>query len=201
MSDAIIKYKSRIVRLNAATRDLTDAAEYKLIEQYYGNRTAKRSGVPLMNHINEGDYVLWSVESSIASRKAFFLHPLIQNDEDMQANISIFKNTDIDPYALHLALEYRNIANQYLSHRKIFSIDEIALSPLEEVNYMLLADKVQNYKDFILYHRGTHPRSDELTEYFENWLARMNVREYEKWFNMLKYISPPKDATKLQIIY
>ena len=34
---------------------------------------------------------------------------------------------------------------------------------------MLIADKVQNYKDFLLYHKNTHERSDELDEYFNSW--------------------------------
>ena len=41
-----------------------------------------------------------------------------------------------------LAMEYRNIANACLSHRDISSASEIALSPLEEVNHMLRADKI-----------------------------------------------------------
>lgn len=186
MNNRILKYKSRIIPPDHATRDITYTVEYKLIQEYYGCRTANRSNVPLINHIHEGDYILWSLGNSISSRKAFCLHPLIQNDEDMKANLSIFENTEVDQYAVYLALEYRNIANQYLSHRKISSIDEIKLSPVEEVNWMLLADKVQNYKDFIIYHKENHPRSDELTEYFENWLARMKVRDYhEKWFQLL----------------
>lgn len=86
------------------------------------------------------------------------------------------------------ALEYRNIANQYLSHRVISSIDEINLSPIQIVNDMLKADKIQNYKDFILYHIDTHPRSKELDQYFKNWLKKLEItnEEFQKWFQILQ---------------
>lgn len=40
---------------------------------------------------------------------------------------------------------------------------------------MLVADKVQNYKDFSLYHADTHPRAKELERYFQNWFCRLNI--------------------------
>ena len=42
---------------------------------------------------------------------------------------------------------------------------------------MLIADKIQNKKDFELYHKGSHPRSMELDHYFNNWLKRLNISE------------------------
>lgn len=181
--------------------DLTHTSEYKLISKHYGTRVAKRSGVPLINHINEGDHILLVTGACVQSRKAFFLHPLLQSDSDIAANAYILKNQYIDQYAVHLALEYRNIANQYLSKRIIGSVDEIALSPIKEVNDMLFADKIQNYKDFILYHRGIHERSDELILYFENWISRLNILDFDNWFEYLKMAFPPEDETKLYVEY
>jgi len=42
---------------------------------------------------------------------------------------------------------------------------------------MLVADKVQNRKDFLAYHKGTHARSDELDYYFKLWLRRLDISE------------------------
>lgn len=164
--------------------------EFRLVREYYGDKVAERSQVPLINHISEGLYILWSINASESAMRAFCLHPLVQNDADFSNNIKIFDNDNVDKRALALALEYRNIANQYLSHRAISSIKEINLSPLKEVNDMLIADKIQNYKDFILYHQRTHPRRVELTQYFENWLWRLEVYDFDNWFRSMKYQFP-----------
>ncbi len=148
--------------------------EYRLISIHYGDRVAKRSQVPLMNHINEGLIVLNRISATDAAKKAFCLHPLVQADVDLKEHLPRF-GYDANPYVLALAMEYRSVANEYLSHRKINSIDEIRLSPLFEVNDMLVADKVQNLKDFMTYHYGKHPRSEELFEYFQNWMDRLDI--------------------------
>lgn len=58
--------------------------EYTLIERFYRNKTAQRSGVPLINHINEGIEILFKINQ--AAIQPFCLHPLIQNDEDFKQN-------------------------------------------------------------------------------------------------------------------
>jgi hypothetical protein len=52
---------------------------------------------------------------------------------------------------------------------------------------MLTADKIQNYKDFQLYQRE-HPRFNELTKYFKNWLRKLNIPDaaYDHYFDVLK---------------
>ena len=93
----------------------------------------------------------------------------------------------IYPEVLIAVMEYRSVANEYLSQREIKSIDEIRLSPLKDVNDMLIADKVQNYKDFEIYHKSTHARSKELDQYFKNWLRKLNINpdQYQTWSNNL----------------
>lgn len=159
---------------------IKETLEYQLIEEFYGDSVAKRSRVPMINHIHEGLVVLDEIEASEFAKRAFCIHPLIQADVDLENNYDIL--VGCDPHAIALAMEYRSVANEYLS-QKVGTGHEIRLSPLGEVNDMLIADKVQNRKDFETYHKGTHPRSDELELYFAQWLEVLNVSEYD--YNVL----------------
>ena len=155
---------------------LTPFKEYEIISSFYANQKTKRSRTYLMNHIDEGFYILNKINASEFTKKAFCLHPLIQSDKNLSENYLKFK--EIENHVIILLFEYRNIANQYLSNRRIYSLEEINLSPLKEVNDMLIADKIQNKKDFEIYHKSTHKRSQELSQYFNNWLNRLNVSDY-----------------------
>lgn len=139
---------------------------YKLIANYYGNDVAKRSGVKLMNHIDEGIEILKSIGADDETIDAYCLHPILQSDENFNKNFSM-DFSGISTAALLLAMEYRRVANSYLSKNKIG--DFVGFTN-DKIKQMLYADKVQNEKDFALYHEGTHERSKELREYFNNWL-------------------------------
>ena len=151
---------------------------YRLIKEHYGNKRAYRSNVPLINHIDEGLVILNELNASISAKSAYCLHPIFQEDAELKLARNNFdltrKMTEVE---MMLVMEYRNIANAYLSTRDINSIDEIALSPLEEVNTMLIADKIQNRKDFEIYHKGQHVRSNELEQYFRNWFLRLEITD------------------------
>ena len=151
--------------------------EYKLIQQHYGDGKARRSGVYFMNHIDEGLAVLNWRGASEEAKKAFCLHPIFQSDEDLARSHEV-DLTGIDPKVVVNAMEYRSVANEYLSRRVIGSINEIRLSPLADVNAMLVADKVQNRKDFERFHQE-HSRHDALAEYFRNWMRKLGVSEGE----------------------
>ena len=147
--------------------------EYKIISDFYGDKVANRSGVRLMNHIDEGLYILEKIGASDVAKRAYCLHPIVQDDQSLKENSYLLK--DIDSDVIIAAIEYRSVANEYLSKRVIESIDEIRLSPLKDVNDMLIADKIQNRKDFELYHLGKHERSNELDQYFKNWFERLEI--------------------------
>lgn len=168
---------------------IKNTTEYKLIEHHYGEQVAKRSRVPLMNHINEGLVVLDAIGATDGVKRAFCIHPLLQADKDLQDNFDIvaFK---CSPTVVMLAMEYRSVANEFLSDKMdddrlqevidaygVEGLDAgfVRLSPLKEVNDMLIADKVQNYKDFVTYHQKTHARSKELDDYFNIWLKTLKV--------------------------
>lgn len=161
-------------KMKPISKTILKSHEYKFITDYYGNKVAKRSQVPLINHINEGVKILQYRDVEYHTITAFCIHPIIQADIDFANNVYNLKGCL--PYSLIFAIEYRNIANQYLSYREISSINEINLSPITEVNDMLVDDKIQNYKDFIIYHKATHARSMQLDIYFNNWLSKYNKR-------------------------
>jgi len=151
--------------------------EYRMVEAFYGNKVTRRTGVHLMNHIDEGLFVMAARGATEASMRAFCMHPLVQGDADLAAFVEQGLVDQVDKYVLLLAVEYRNIANAYLSYAA--SSASFALSPLAEVNEMLVADKVQNRKDFQRFHAASHPRAGRLAEYFSQWLARLSVTEEE----------------------
>lgn len=156
--------------------DLYQYNEYRIISDFYGDRIAKRSGVQLMNHIDEGLYILEKIGASEEAKKAYCLHPIVQDDESLKENLHLLK--DIDYCVIINSIEYRSVANAYLSYRAVNLLyDEVRLSPLKDVNDMLIADKIQNRKDFELYHLGTHDRSKQLDKYFKNWLEVLEVSE------------------------
>jgi hypothetical protein len=155
------------------------------IEDFYGDRVAKRSGVPLMNHITEGTKLLEYLGATKETIRAYRLHPIYQNDSDLFQNYLdlVYERTVVSVYIM----EYRNIANASLSNNVFRDHSQdwsplrfqvpIKLSPIDEVNDMLIADKCQNYKDFLKYHYGTHLRSDELDFYFTMWLKALRVSD------------------------
>ena len=171
---------------------ITASREYAAIEAHYGDRRAARSDVLLMHHIDEGLQVLATRGASPRAMRAFCLHPLVQEDAALAASYPHLGSLTDDPSVLALALEYRNIANAPLSTRAISSAAEIPLSPLAEVNEMLVADKLQNWKDFVLHHRATHARSAELDRYFARWHERLGVTEERaRWFEALQITATP----------
>lgn len=137
-----------------------------------------------MNHIDEGLAILEKIGASYYAKKAFCIHPLVQSDEALKEYFEYVKDASYNrdkyepyPESLLLAMEYRAVANAYLSKREITSLDDIQLSVMKDVNDMLIADKVQNRKDFELFHLGKHERSNELDSYFKNWLRKFDISE------------------------
>ncbi|WP_224240323.1 hypothetical protein [Hyalangium gracile] len=152
--------------------------EHGLIQDFYGTQRARRSQMPLMSHIHEGLAVILYTGASLQAMRAFCLHPLVQSDTDLKRQYAHITQA-LEPipdgaFVLGLAMEYRSVANEYLSHQPM-PPEGIRLSPLEEVNAMLVGDKVQNRKDFELYHAETHERRARLAEYFQQWCQALRI--------------------------
>lgn len=149
---------------------------YNMIREHYGYRTANRSGRLLIHHIDEGLAILSHLKASHVTKEAFTIHPLLQEDEDLKTFFYTeqFKQIDID--VVLLAMEYRNKANAWLRNNFNTTYGRVnkPTLPLLEVQQMLIADKVQNYKDLKTYNKD-HPAYKELCIYFEEWLLYLGV--------------------------
>lgn len=160
---------------------MRNSTEYKLIAREYGTQRAKRSQVLLIDHIHQGLQIMDLFGATVQAKLAYCLHPLVQNYVDLEANMAkICREELLNPRALILAMEYRNKANRFLCCPENDSytpseLKEIVGELLPEVRHMLIADKIQNNKDFMLHHYGTHERSTQLKEYFEDWFFILGV--------------------------
>lgn len=151
-------------------------AEYKAVKAFYEGQRARRSQEPYMSHIEQGLAALEAIGASMAAMRAYCLHPLFQADEQLAAQGAEFARQAQDPYPVMLAMEYRRVANAYLSRHELPE-GGVGLSPLAEVNDMLIADKAQNRKDFERHHERTHPNAERLGRYFKEWLEALGVSE------------------------
>lgn len=155
----------------------------KLITKFYGEQTAKRSGLPLINHIHEGLAILDGLGASKYAKEAFCLHPMLQgNIEYLQNNRALALDPKVTVSGYALAIAYRTAANAYLcklstDHWTQKDIADHVGELVPELRHMLIADKQQNQKDFMTHHYERHERSGQLLRYFHNWLDYLGVSE------------------------
>lgn len=143
------------------------AKEYSAIKEFYKDQTANRSKLPLMLHIDAGLHILTLNNASDKAKAAFCLHPIVQNSEAVDVSWST---------AYALACEYRDKANAYLCRLDTDwvttkkDVHSLVGEMSNDCRDMLIADKRQNYGDFIAVHFKKHARSDQLDRYFRLWL-------------------------------
>lgn len=158
------------------------------IELFYGEKRANRSGVKLINHINEGCAILseklqYEDDGTFNAMAAFCLHPIFQSEE-VDPTTYPFIHVH-DDHIIQMAKDYAEVANTYLCRESTDHIEtpqdlRLHLGELLfekensfQVGAMLYADKVQNRKDFEIYHWGKHPRSEQLERYFDVWILSL----------------------------
>jgi hypothetical protein len=158
-----------------------DTWQYRLISEHYTGKIANRSKLPYIKHIDEGVEILNRIGADECTITSFILHPLFQGDKDLflywekficEGDYELGKL--ISREEMLLCIEYRNVANAFLSKHQ--GIRTPTLSPIHEVNLMLIADKVQNQADFYRYqsYQGADATMSEfhykkLETYFVEW--------------------------------
>lgn len=145
------------------------SVELAAVTEFYGGQRAERSRIAYINHIHEGLAVLDAIGASRTAALAFCLHPLAQSDEVLADFDPTLASS---PEVLVAVIEYRNVANRCLPHHVGRTP---RLSPLAAVNEMLVADKVQNRKDYEAEAARTGVRRPHLEPYFAGWLEVLGV--------------------------
>lgn len=165
-------------------QSIENSEEYKLAERILTPLQARRAGVSYFTHVKQGlaimnayveneDYPV-IVYDPIIEKRAFCLHPLIQKVEDFKDNY--YELNVCNPLCVALAVEYRWTAN--LGLRPILEANgcSITLSDFPAVNLMLVADKVQNYYEFLKYGEPKFSKEDARIDlYFRRWLERLDI--------------------------
>ncbi|MEM1180098.1 MAG: hypothetical protein AAGM22_17280 [Acidobacteriota bacterium] len=180
-------------------RELVQSEAFLLIQEVYRGRVARRTGVSYLQHIEDGVYVLvrlFGWRPRVVD--AYCVHPIFQSDKHLARALAGELAIDVlSTDVVALAMEYRRVANAYISTMKPRRGAAIKLSPLAEVNAMLAADKVQNKKDFMAHlyfgaDGGPKPSSLRYLEYFDSWLERLGLSaaSYDRLVNELAAVGP-----------
>jgi len=175
---------------------MKDTLPYQVIRDFYGIRRAKRTCLLYMRHIDQGLLLLEDLGAKEATKEAWCLHPIFQLEDSftslMQGEFPDPRPLLCDPDALVLTMEYRSVANAYLTP-DVHSSRLPRISPIREVNLMLIADKVHNWRDARVYLFPRFPKIDPepLNWYFWTWMKVLGVTSEER--ERLEYILSEDD--------
>ena len=155
---------------------------YKLISDHYGDRKAKRSGFPLIKHIDDGLAII----NEIMRKTSVFQHGIHDDKVHQLVNdvwclhplgqekIAI---PDINEDQKTLLDQYVYYANSLL--RSNYKTNSWIDLPETGVLWTLLAtDKIQNYIDFLEidnHNPFVYEERVEIREYFEWWLKKLHI--------------------------
>ena len=157
---------------------IEDTYEYLLAKRLLKPQIAKRSGASYFTHVEQGLRILRQIEASEWAQRAYCLHPLCQDTDYFITN---FKELGLcNPYALMLAVEYRWVANNSTRQSLADTAKPIQLSQFNEVNQMLIADKVQNRFAFLNTPAFDVQRDhdwQELNQYFNKWMSALSISD------------------------
>lgn len=158
-----------------------ESPEYMRISEAFSGKFSKRTGAPYMRHIDQGLTLLHVMGADATVLRAWCVHPLFQNDELFIPILKSYKYFSTESVIVTvLAMEYRKVANAFLvPDLELIAVPKI--SPIDEVNTMLIADKVQNYREVQLHRKQLEP-SEHLDRYFSKWFMSLKVTEPQRKF-------------------
>lgn len=148
---------------------------YQAVVDFYGDGKARRSGLWFMNHVDEGLWILNQIGASLDAKEAWCLHPIFQGDRDFIAAVD--RASKWSSKAVALATEYRSQANAHLSFHPPRVPTAAVRGMHPDVKDMLIADKIQNRKDFEVYLRHQIPNAGRLTAYFGEWFEALGISD------------------------
>ena len=177
--------------------EVTLPPEYRLIEEYYAGKSAKRTGLPYMRHIDDGLRILramselrdyetvedqrqWmqeSVEAWYKNRfelltRTFCVHPIYQdnNPEWRHKHLDIGGAKDAE-----LCHKYASYVNSYLpAHVDRANCPRCLRG--SDLWALLVADKLQNYADFNANaNKFSTDETAQLQAYFTDWFAALKI--------------------------
>ncbi len=118
----------------------------------------------------------WLNFSKICTDSLIIL-PLLWSDKDFVNN---WKTITISSNLAFFISEYKNVSKNYNLDRKIQSTSDIVISPITDVNNLLLSTAIVNYNNYENHYKLTHPRASLFGEYYKNWLVRLSgMNKYE----------------------
>lgn len=136
----------------------------RVVEFYQGGNEFTSTGVPKINHIDEGLAILEYLETETHTQEAWCLHPLLQGDKEL-LDYGWHSTRGVTGYAIVLAMEYRATANAFLCTPETdrYTQEDMPKIVLPEVKPMLIADKISNMRNLVKYNRGTSVTGNSLT--------------------------------------
>lgn len=158
-------------------RRIETTKEWDITRNLLSGQKSRRTNVSYFDHVEEGVKILQELNVPLVIQQAFVIHPLLQGDDALAENLPHV--VYFDPLALVLCMEYRRVAN--LGTRKNLRDNgwNITLSPMAEVNLMLVADKIQNRKLYETKFPKTDPEYEEIGHYFRVWMDALLIPEYD----------------------
>ncbi len=154
---------------------ILESPQYKIVQDFFGDQRDERSGVLLMNHIDEGIAVMRALGAPDTAIRAFCLTPLqFTSRNDIIINFhKIFKE-------LNGVIDGIDSSNLALDYRALVDTNPVKVSTDNDVNLMLAGAVIQRKKD-LLVHNWDHQANPEATrERFDQWIAALGIAHNEE---------------------